>query len=277
MLLCPTQNRFEWNYFNASGVSFTPGTSVVPGASNAEGSWTQVASAANIANDVYLVWVWLTGGATSAQVKQHLLDIGVDPAGGTSYAAVLSDIVCGSSQLCQAGGRHFCFPLFIKGGSSVAVRIQGSNSTAGSVRVAVKFYGNPTRPEMVRAGSFSETIGAITASGGVAFTPGNGVDGAWVSLGTTTKPLWWWQVCVQIDDSTMTGSATAVDLAYGDGTNKTPILEDEYLAAGNGEQHFNAIQLNCYKEVPAGSEIFVRGRCSTTPDAGNNVVAVGIG
>jgi hypothetical protein len=47
--------------------------------------------------DIYWIAIWVTGGGTSAQQKDHLLDIGVDPAGGSSYTAVISDIVCGET------------------------------------------------------------------------------------------------------------------------------------------------------------------------------------
>src|SRR5262245_10261809 len=102
-----------------------PGASVTPGASNAEGSWVQLASAANIANDVYALALMVGNGATSGQSKPHLLDIGEDPAGGTSYTALLSNLACGGTELTSVlgGGIQFYFPLFIKAGSSVAARI----------------------------------------------------------------------------------------------------------------------------------------------------------
>lgn len=166
-------NRFAWKYTNYDTPSGTPGASVTPGASNAEGSWTPVASAANIARDVWTILLWISGGTTSTASKCHLLDIGVDPAGGSSYVAKISNIVCGGSNAGGTGGRFFLFPFRIKAGSSVAVRIQGNASTAGTVYVAIKFLGAPSTPEMTMAGPYSETIGAITGSNGVSFTPGN--------------------------------------------------------------------------------------------------------
>lgn len=271
-------NHFAWTY-QASMSGFTPGVSVTPGASNAEGAWTNIATSANIANDVYGIWLWIMAGNTSGQAKNHLLDLGVDQAGGTSYTAVISNLVCGQSSSAQDGGRAFYFPLFIKAGSSVAVRIQGSNATAGTVRVAAKFFGKPTHPENIRAGSFSETIGTITNSNGVSFTPGNtGTEGSWVSLGTTVKNLWWWQVGVQIDNAATSNLTYHIDLAYGDGTNKHMLLENHRLmCTGTAERISNLEDFNCYGEVPAGSTIYIRGTCSGTSDTGFNGVAVGIG
>ena len=265
-----------------SNPSATPGTSVVPGASNAEGSWTQIASSGNIAEDIYGLYLQIFAGATSANQKSHLLDIGVDPAGGTSYVAIISNLVCGSSPtLAQAGNREFYFPFFIKAGSSVAVRIQGSNATAGTVRVAAKFYGKPSKKQLLPVGYYSETIGTITNSSGVSFTPGNASDGSWVDLGATTKPLWWWQLGYQIDNGTITAEYTYIELAFGDGSNKQQIFR--VMHGGTTAEtcglamQTSMLGIAAYCPVKAGEHIYVRGRCNNAPDSGYNAVAVGIG
>jgi len=277
-----TINRFAWKYTNANNpATATPGTSVTPGATNAEGAWTQIASSANIANDVWGVRLLIAGGNTTGQAKNHLLDIGIDEAGGTSYTAKISNIVCGQSANNVDGGIHFYFPIGIKAGSSVAVRIQGSNGTAGTVRVQAIFYGLPSNPEAIRVGSFSETIGTITNSNGVSFTPGNSsAEGSWVSLGTTTKDLWWFQLCVQIDNAITTSMMYHMDLAWGDGSNKHMIVENMRIGLlGTGERvHYVAFPPGeCFAQVPAGGTLYVRGSCSGTAESGWNAVAVGIG
>jgi hypothetical protein len=279
MIAGPIPNRFGWKYTNNNNPGTSPGTSVVPGASNAEGSWTAIASSANIANDVYGVLLWICAGASSGNAKNHLLDLGVDPAGGTSYTARISNLACGASATAVNGGRYYYFPLAIKAGSSVAVRIQGSNATAGTVRVVAMFYGKPDRPELVRSGQYSETVGTITNSNGVSFTPGNSnAEGTWVSLGTTAKDLWFWQLGVQIDNGTITSLGYHIDLAYGDGSNKHMILENHFIGLeGTAESINTGLQMHTECFVPAGSTIYVRGTCSGTAVTGWNAVAVGIG
>jgi hypothetical protein len=286
MLYTPNLSSHFWTYDNwGANPGATPGTSVTPGTSNAEGSWTQVASSANIAQNVYgfLLRVSDNAVATPTTGKNFLLDVGVDPAGGTSYTAVISNIVCGSAAPITSigGGFHFTFPLFIKAGSSVAVRIQGSHGTATASRVGVKFYGYPSRPDTFPTGTFSETIGTITNSNGVSFTPGNAADGSWVSLGTTTNPLWWWQLAYQVDNGTITAEYTYIDLAYGDGSNKHIIMRDMH-GGTTSEQTGTIYKANlnffeCYAPVPAGSTMYIRGRCLNAPDTGYNAVAIGIG
>lgn len=279
MLAVPV-NHFSFMYTNLGGPATTIGTAVTPGASNVEGSWTQIASGANIAQDIYSVLLLISAGATVGQQKDHLVDIGVDPAGSTAYAAIISNIICGQSQSIDAAGRYFAFPIWIKAGSSVAVRIQGNNATAGTALVTAWFFGQPSHPEMVRVGQYSETIGTITNSGGVAFTPGaSGAEGTWVSLGTTTMALWWWQLGVQLSAGTVAGRGYHIDLAFGDATNKTMIIENQHISVSASEDS-TAIPptfIQGFCEVPAGAELWVRGSCSGTITAGWNAVAVGIG
>jgi hypothetical protein len=284
MLMVPQSSRYSFTYNNwGTNPSSTPGTSVTPGASNAEGAWTQIASSANIANDISAFSIYVYGGGTSAAQKDHLLDIGVDPAGGTTYSAIISNIVCGASAAINSLDypHAFLFPLGIRAGSSVAARVQGNNATAGTVRIVAEFFGNPSRPEADPVGSYSETIGTITNSQGVTFTPGNAADGTWTSLGTTVKPLWWWQIGYQVSNATITNEQTYIELAFGDGTNKHRIsrlmhiggTSEQCAAALNGNLNF----YSAYCPVPAGNELFIRGRCANAPDTGYNAVAVGIG
>jgi len=282
-LLVPKQSASFFTYDNwGANPSATPGTSVTPGASNSEGSWTQIASSANIAQDIYGFYLQIAAGATSGAIKSQLLDIGVDPAGGTSYSPIISNLVCGASPaLSAAGAKEFFFPFYIKAGSSVAVRIQGSNATAGTVRVIARFYGRRTAPETMPVGMFSETLGTITNSSGQSITPGNAADGSWVDLGTTTLPLWWWQIGHQIDNATITAEYTYFELAFGDASNKHTIFKIMH-GGTTGETVGNAMQTNllsiaAYCPVPAGTHIYLRARCNNSPDTGYNAVAVGIG
>lgn len=274
-------NEFNWWVDNYATPSATPGTAVTPGASNAEGSWTQIFSAANVAYDIDLLYIAIGGGNTTGTDKSHLVDIGVDPAGGTSYSAIINNIVCGQSQTVTTGWTDFIFPIRIKAGSTVAVRCQGVAATAGTIRVVCRGYGRPSRPAMLHSGQYSETIGTVTGSGGTSFTPGNAAEGSWVSLGTTTKDLWWWQLGVQCSNGTITAQYTHVDLAYGDATNKKMIIESLsigwYGTAEIAAWTLPFYHIEGYCDVPAGSTIYVRGRCSTTPATGYNALAIGIG
>ena len=275
-------SAYNFRYENwAATPDASLGTSVTAGISNAEGSWTQVASSSNIAQDCYWMHVYVHSGSTATTARNILLDIGVDPAGGTSYTSIINNIDVGQAPAPSvAGARKFVFPFFIKAGSSVAVRAQGSHTT-GTVRVAAVFWGQPSNPENVPVGMFSETIGTVTNSNGQSFTPGNTVDGSWTDLGTTTNNLWWWQVGVGIDNTVITALYTAVEIAWGDATNKHSIFKTVVL--GNTSEAVgvivdpNLLMNAAYKPVPAGSHIYIRGRCSASPNTGWHATVIGIG
>jgi hypothetical protein len=278
--LSPMAFRFDnWG----ADPSATPGTSVVPGVSGAFGSFTQVASSANVAQDVYFVTIQVFGGNLTAVSKKHTIDLGVDINGGTSYTTVVSELLAGCSPAFTtcAGVLGYSFPLFIKAGSSVAVRIKGSHTTAGTVRVCITFRGQPAAPHLVPVASRSERIGAIASTAGVAFTPGNAADGTWVSLGTTTLPNFWWQLGWNVDNTGMTVEYCYIELAHGDATNKHTLIK--MMKNSTTTEQLNSPLLGnwdfagCYWPLPAGTELWVRGRADSAPDSGYNACAYGFG
>lgn len=283
MLHVPGMSAFNFTYDNwGANPASTIGTSVTPGASNAEGSWTQIASSANIAQDCYWLYLKIHSGSTASTIKSQLLDIGIDPAGGTSYTAFLSDLQIGAAPaLTAAGAREYIFPIAIKAGSSVAVRIQGVAATAGTVRVAVRFYGQPTRPEVVPRGAFSQTFGSGSNSQGASITPGNAADGSWVDLGSVTSPLWWFQLGYSVANTTVTAEYTYLEVAWGDASNKHTMFKVMHGGTTNETSGLAAqtqmLACAAYNPVPAGANIYVRARCNNAPDTGYNANVVGIG
>lgn len=69
------------------------------------------------------------------------------------------------------------------------------------------------------------------------------------------------------------------DLAYGDGSNKHMIIQNlTMITAGPEDQRMIRTPSQCFADLPAGAELWVRGSCGTgTADTGWNAVAVGIG
>lgn len=282
MISAPKMNRFAFFYTNADAPSATQGTSVTPGASNVEGTYTQIASSANIANDIWEFHIGVHSGGTSGSDKSQLMDIGIDEAGGTSYTAIISNIVMGMTGTSVVQGvTWFKFPMKIKAGSSVAVRIQGSNATAGTVRVIGRFFGKPSAPELCWLGAYSETIGTITNSSGPTITSGtSGAEGSWTSIGTTSKLLKWWQIGIQISNATITSGQYHWDVSYGDGTNKHIIIENaqHYITSTTEQGCVVQMDPRCYCEVPSGSTIYVRVSCSLGTASSNcNCTVIGIG
>lgn len=277
MLATQTPNRFSVVYTNGDPPSST-GQILTAGSANVKGSWVQIASSANIAYDAYSLSLMPSNGFVSAGIRDILVDIGIDLAGGTSYTVALADLICGNAQYGQRAGKPFTFPLFIPSGASVGARMQCSTASE-TMSILARFLGQPTRPELVRAGRYSETIGTITNSRGVSLTPGSSdAEGAWTSLGTTSRSLWWWQIGTQISNSAKSALTYSYDLGWGDGTNITQIITNYQTRAlaDESEQSFY-LSAQGDGDVPAGATIYIRASCSGSPDATVNAVAIGIG
>lgn len=254
-------------------------TSVTP-AVGSFGSWYQVGS--DLAYDCYGVLIAINNNFASAAGRNTMLNVGVDLAGGTSFTSVIPDLICGSVDSYIAGGRSgngawYYFPLFIPAVASVGVQAQGTVATA--FYCGMMFLHKPLDPSHLRLGSFAEAIGYGTRPNGTSITPGTTSEGAWTSLGTTTKKLWWWQLGMQIPsaDTTWGGGAMHVDLAVGDASNKDVIIQDMAInfSASEGLMNTNPF-VGVERAVPASSTIYARAQFSGTLDT-YYICAYGLG
>ena len=276
-MLAVGKSGFNWQYSLDVNPSTTPGVSVTPG-SGSEGAYVQLASGANLTQDVYGILLWFNAGNTTTGIRDILADIGVDQAGGTSYDQThgISNIFVPQASNAVDGGRWFWFPLFIKAGSSVGVR--GMASSASTFLCMAVFYGQPTRPENCPVGIYSETIG-VSGNGGYPFTCANsGGVGGWTSIGTTTRALWYWQLAFGHNVGTTTAQMYFVSLGFGDGTvaNTITIIRNmPQFNPGTAEKSGNPLFTGIW-EVPAGSTLYVRGSASGTAET-TEAVAIGIG
>lgn len=256
----------------------TLGVAVTP-AVGSKGSWVQTASAANMGRDAVGITVSVSSGTTSATVRAIALDIGVDPAGGTAYTTVISNVLCGNATGSgAAGGYSLYFPIRINAGSTVAVRAQGT--TTATTTVLVTFSQGESCPGTVWSGSFSETIGTMSGALGVSYTPGNVAKGSWALLGTTTRNLKYWQASAQLNNTVVAANFQYIDLAYGDGTTYVPIFNDlvvSFPTANEDAAQFLFPTCQHFCDVPAGSNIYIRAASTSAPATGYNALAIGIG
>lgn len=281
MLLVPGGADFKWRASNgASRPTAAYGTSITPGTGGSFGSWVQLLSGANVANDVYGVMVCINSFSTSVTTRNVLIDIGVDNAGGTSYVTKIPYLMGGhaSPYNVGSGGNWYYFPLSIPAGSSIAARGVGNVATAGRVYITV--FGQPRRPEMVRTGSkvfsFGQTVATAT---GTTVTPGTTEDGTAVSLGATTMPLWWWQVGYTCVDTTMTLAAVHCDVLAGTTTGNAKILiANSLVNVSQAEQISNLpLTMGCVAAVDTGENVYVRCQSSATADSEVSMMAYGMG
>lgn len=279
----PVGPDFQWYYSNAltTRPSVTSmGTAVTPGTAPTFGAWTQVATAANIASDVYGVAICINNAAATATTRNLLMDVGVDNAGGTAYLTKIPYLQGGNATPYGLGssGIWYYFPLYIAQGSSVAVRAMSTAVTA--FNAMLYFYGQPRRIDAVRAGSYVDAFGFnTTGATGTAVTPGTTAEGAWTQLGAaTTSNYWWWQCGFNVADTTMSANILHADLASGTAAAKKILFENQVWQTTAAEQTSSNINTaNAYNNVATGDIIYGRLQCSGTADTGNAMIAYGLG
>lgn len=284
MLFVPQGPDFQWYYSNtlttqpsaaAYGTNITPGTTA-----GSYGSWSQVATAGNMAQDTYGVFICFNNGATSASARNILCEMGVDNAGGTSYQSVIPYLIAGGAYpyTTAPGGIYYYFPLYIKSGSTVAFRAMSNLAT--TFNVSVYFYGQPRRPEAQRVGSYVDAFGVdVNNRIGTVISPGTTNEGAWTQLGSaTTRSYWWWQAGFGINSSSFGAATCHADLSAGDATNKKIINENQLWTVTSSEQNgcLPSFQ-NAYNNVASGQNIYGRAQQTGTPTTGTHMIAYGLG
>ena len=194
-------NQFHYRYKNFIA-DWSIGT--YNPANGSKSAWQSLATSSVINTEIYAMLLWVHAHYNSGATRPLVIDLGIDPAGGTSYTVLLPDLIVGNADsVWTRGGHLFSFPIFIPAGASLGIR--GQSNVTNTYRIALCLYGKPSRPEMVSAGTYFETLG-YTANGlGTALTPGvSGTWGDYVSLGTTTKDLWNFQVAYYVNNAVRT-------------------------------------------------------------------------
>jgi hypothetical protein len=250
-------------------------------AADTKSGYQQIFSGAAVTNDVYGIRISGNLLGVNAETRMVLFDVATDPAGGTSYGVVIANLGMMPTQTFMGGAWSYFFPLFIKAGSSIAIRAQcGTGSVSPQFRVWL--YCKPTRPEIWRCGSYVDTFGATTASTtGTAVTPGTTNDGSWTSLGTTSRPVWYWQACFLIDNSSTTNNLVYdCDVGAGDVTNKDVVIQGLSYYGTSSETVIPLAypSLNeCVHEAPTSTGVYGRSQCSGTANTGTSMIAYALG
>lgn len=259
------QSIVSWG---TSRPSATNTTAITP-ATGSKGSFANVLSA--LSYDAYGLLILISNTSGSAASRNYCIDIGIDPAGGSSYTTVIADLLGGGagSIVSGRGSSWYYFPLFIPAGSTVGARAQGSVTT--TVYIGMQALVQPIKPSQIRKGTFVETYGA-TPPGGTAITPGTTSEGSWTLIGATTNDVWWWQVGMQVNttDTSWGNAGIYVDVAVGDGSNFNVIIADNLFSTSSTETIENPpIQAGVEFPTPAGTNVYARAQHSGTLDAYN--------
>lgn len=254
---------FQQNYGSAIPSS-SEGTHVTPGSSNTMGSWFDLMGG-TLADDSYGIWLQVAdgssgGGATNA----HLMDIGIDFGGGSSYSILIPYL--GFAGEVNTGGSNWrgtlwFFPLFMPAGARLGVRSQSKGST-NTITVKATVAQKPSRPDLLRYGTYVDSIGVDAAnSRGTIYVPGTAGMGAWATLGALLREGWWWQFSLINDLTSSTNNPFMVDFAVGDATSKLLIGAQMYAAHHSANEV--VVGPDCdeigFAYLPNGANVYVRG------------------
>lgn len=278
-----TSNAYSWSA--GSHLATRPannfGTTVTPGAINTKGSWTSLMASA--ARDVFGILINVNTNGASTQARDSLMDIGVDPSGGTSYSVLIPNLLisCATPRNVGNGGIWYWFPIWIKAGSRIGARTQVNNATPGSPRVNILVFGSPHDRRSIWCGTRVEAVGITEASSaGTAVTSGTTSEGSWTELGTLARDARYWQMGFGVNNGVMTGVSYHADLGIGDASNKAVVIENQLVTTTTAETMTNnaaAAASYAGKYAPAGTNVYGRIQCSGTAIAGLSLAAYAVG
>lgn len=286
MLLVPSIPVYDFFYSNvtatrpaaAMGITITP-------AQNSKGSWSEYVDGALVTQDIYGIAINFNSNAVSTANRNTLVDIGIDPAAGTSYTVIINNLLATSAAPIGTayGGVWYYFPLFIPAGSSIAARASVDNVTVGSFRSFIQLYGKPRYPAATRVGKYVLTIGAVTGtSEGTVVTCGTTSEGSWTSIGSLSRDAWWYQLGIGTSDASLAAGILNWDLSVGDATNKAIVGGEPFatsVVVGTTEQFSvrNEQFAGGSEKGVNGQNVYVRGQHSGTADSDMTVIVYAVG
>ncbi len=225
-----------------------------------KGAWTQIQAALPFNGFFAAITAKDVRTASSTETKV-VCDIGVDPAGGTSYTVYVPNILFGYVQSGSNLYSSFGVPVFIPAGSTVAARIQGL-LTSETARIGAFIYGGtpPDEPFPIQGPVIDYGVTTSSSSG---VNPTNAladIEGAWTEIiDATTHPHRGVSVALQGDSTTLSTTRGLVDIAIGAGGSEVPLYEGVYYVAGSSEFIMGpSLTPPIERPIPEGSRLSVR-------------------
>lgn len=258
----------------ASGTTF--GDTVTPGTSGAWGTDVQLIDGSTEwpadFGDAYELEITATGAAVAGQACTTWLSLGYHATGGASRSTDLMDplLVHGVTMTAGRFGTTYTFKLYVPNGWSIFAKASNSGASAGTLSVAIKLRGCPSNPEDVKCGTYVKAYGLSGSSptlAATAVTPGTtGTKGSYATLGTvgTDDYPFWWQFGINLNNTTINNNASAWDVAVGDGTTRTHVIED-VNAGGNTSEEFTRGTCGGFYAAQPGDTVESRGAVVGSP------------
>lgn len=253
----------SWETVGSDGANSGGTVVTAAGSTNAKGSWVELD--ASTAGDVAWLVVQIETDANAG--IRFLLDVGTGGAG--AEAVLIPDLhLDNSNGATDANARSYAFPVAIPSGTRLSARVAASTASA-TVRVSLMLglgdYGGATPPGTVKA--YGIVAGSTNVTnvdpGAVAHT-----DSAWVEIAASTSdPIRWLVFGVGRSGNNLGGIGRwLVDVATGAAGSEAVLVSDIMLSGSTQNDLCLPATQGFAVDVPAGTRLAVRARCSLTAD-----------
>lgn len=247
----------------ATTPSTTPGTTVTAGASNADG--TEVSLLSALGHDAEFVAIGIAGFFTSNNTRATLLDILIDPAGGTTWSVLIDNLLCGQTNATSVTANvplWYYFPLWIPAGASIGARARNNTASTIAGKVIISVMGANARPGTIWCGRKVETIGVTeSTSTGTSHTPGTSPTySSWSNVGSTmSAPCGAVQYGVQREANGTTAISYWFEFGVASTRIGSPVYRNNATTEMGGMMSTGVI----YCSLPTGTQWQVRGVTAT--------------
>lgn len=245
------------------------GAQVTAGANDTKGTVVDLLGSA-LTHDVELLYIGISGFVTSASNASALLDIMVDPAGGTDWSVLIPNLLAGWSDAMNVVNnapppRNYYFPIQIPSGATIGARAQTALGSDLAGRVLIYAIGGNADPGSWWAGTSVEAIGIDTANSiGQMHTAGNsGSYSSWTNLGSTVSSgCNAVQFAVQGENDASATSSLIYQFELG--VSNTAIAPPIVVASRFNESIGALPTMTLFRSIPSGAQLQIRGKCSGT-------------
>jgi len=272
-MLKPFAHAFAYQSDNLPATPVSAASSIgvaVTGGNSANGTPVQWGGGA-LGFEGQLLTVQVAAGAVTNTDTRSLFDVLIDPAGGTSWAAtpLVSGIVAGHGGAWPVM-RQLVLPVRIPAGANLGAQAR-SLTTGRTHRFIYSVYGGYKGPGTWRCGSRVVSTGVDEANySGTAHTAGNSGAwaGSWTNIGSTTPTNLFCHNLVHTGPNSASWTALGYYGQIGAGSNPLTLgdvdaahLHSATAATENTTWH---VATPVFADVPEGTQLQVRGKCSST-------------
>lgn len=260
--------RFAVDNMQSTPNNLSFGTAMTAGANNADGTAVSLLSA--LAHDVEMVGISVSAFSGVDTVSSVLMDLLIDPAGGTSWAELIPDLMIGysvqvnllSTTLGNGMPLWYWFPIWIKAGSSVGAMARAAHSSTVTGRVVIFAFGGNRNPGSLWCGQKVTSVGINPSSSqGTSHTAGaSGSYSSWANLGSTLATdgyAYQWAVQGEIDSTSTSTASSPYHFQFG--YSSTKIGPTIVKGISNNECGMVFPATTMWHRFPAGTQLQVRG------------------